>query len=59
MPKVEKGIIKIYGMTIKKLADVDPKKLDALLKMKDKWVTILSDQYKIVINSNLFLLLPI
>ena len=37
MPKVEKGIVKIYGMSVKKVADVDPKKLDALLKMKDKW----------------------
>ena len=34
VPKVEKAIVKIYGLTQKKLAEVDPKKIDAILKMK-------------------------
>ena len=34
VPKIEKAIMKIYGLTQKKLTEVDPKKVDAILKMK-------------------------
>jgi hypothetical protein len=34
MPKIERAIIKIYGLTMKKVTDVDPKKIDAILKLK-------------------------
>lgn len=34
--KVEKAIEKIYEITIKKVAEADPKKLDAIIKLSIK-----------------------